>query len=151
MTMQQLLDTLTRNRLLETRGQVEAFDKALEQFAVHPEASAHLRELHLVLDDRTTKIGVMWGVIHLLESFDIEKQLQGFIAALPTLQKQAPEFVKTLNFRLLNDEAARGRYKAAYQAADTPARSLLASSLAEIIETEEPPLRDYACEVVAPS
>lgn len=151
MTMQQLLDTLTRNRLLETKEQVESFDKALEQFASHPEAPAHLRELHLVLDDQTTQIGVMYGVIHLLESFDVEKQLQGFIEALPTLQKQAPEFVKTLNFRLLNDDAARSKYRDAYLAAKSPARSLLATSLADIIETEEPPLRDYACEVVAPS
>lgn len=151
MTMPQIVGTLRRNRLLETKEQVEAFDKALEQFASHPEASEHLRELHLVLDDQTKKIGVMYGVIHLLESFDVGQQLQGFIEALPTLQKQAPAFMKTLNFRLLHDEAARARYRSAYLRATTSARSLLATSLAEIIETEEPPLRDYACDVVAPS
>jgi hypothetical protein len=150
MTVQQLLDTLSRNRFLRTREQVENFDEALKQFASHPEASVHLHELHLVLNDQTTQVGVMYGLIHLLESLDVEKQLKAFIQALPTLQRQAPVFVKALNFRLLNDEVARAKYRTAFLAVTPDARALLAMTLSEIIETEETPLRDYACEVVAP-
>lgn len=151
MTPRQMLETLNENRRLDTREQVAAFEKALDLLATHQQAAEHLRELHLVLDDQTKQAEVMFGVIHLLESFDVERQLQAFLEALPMLQKQAPGWVKTLNFRLLNDEASRSAYRAAYRAAGSPVRGQMSVALAEIIETEQSPLRDYACEVVTQS
>jgi hypothetical protein len=149
MTAQQILDTLTRSRLLETKAQVAMFEKALEQFAAHPEAANHLRELHLILDDQTRQPEVMYGLVHLLESFDVEQQLRAFLAVFPQLMKQAPEWVKTLHFRVLNDEGARGTYRTLLQNESTPSRTLALSALADILETEEAPLRDHASEVLA--
>jgi hypothetical protein len=148
MTPQQILDTLSRSRLLETKEQVSAFEKALEQFASHPEGAEHLRELHLVLDDQTRQTEVMYGLVHLLESFDIERQLRAFLEAFPELMKQAPEWVKTLHFRLLNDDAARSAYKALLWTANASSRTLALSALADLLETEDAPLRDYASEVL---
>lgn len=144
MTLPETIDVLTSNRLLKTREQVAAFEEALEQVSSHPLAAEHLREIHLVLDDQTHHNEVMYGVIHLLESFAIEKQIQAFIEALPTLQKQAPEWVKTLNYRLLNDETARSVYKEAFRNAVPATKGLIRSAVAEIIEAEQPPLRDHA-------
>lgn len=149
MTPQQILDMLSRNRLLETKEQVSAFEKALEQVASHPEAANHLRELHLVLDDQTRQTEVMYGLVHLLESFDVEQQLRAFLEVFPQLMKQAPEWVKTLHFRLLNDDGARGTYRALLRNANTPSRTLALSALADILETEDAPLRDHASEVLA--
>jgi hypothetical protein len=149
MTPQQILDTLSRNRLLETKEQVSAFEKALEQVASHPEVANHLRELHLVLDDQTRQTEVMYGLVHLLESFDMEQQLRAFLEVFPQLMKQAPEWVKTLHFRVLNDDAARGTYRTLLRHANTPSRTLALSALADILETEDAPLRDHASEILA--
>lgn len=148
MTITETITSLRSNRLLKTQEQVSAFDEALARVSQHPDASKHLLELHLVLDDQTQQAEVMYGLVHLLESFGIEEQLQAFFQALPSLLKQAPEWVKTLNYRLLNDEEARNAYKASFRSASEETRKLIRMLLKELIAEEPPPLRDYAQDVI---
>lgn len=149
MSVQDLLRLLGDNRLMETREQVMKFEAALEQLANHPQAAEHLRELHLVFDDKTQHSEVMYGVIHFLESFSAEQQLWAFVQALPVLNAQAPEWVKTLTYRILNDEYARNVYKRAFLSSTGPPKAVMTSSLTEILQTEPPPLNDYARELLS--
>jgi hypothetical protein len=148
MNIQDLLRTLGDNRLMENQEQVLRFEAALEQFANHPQASEHLRELHLVLDDKTQHGEVMYGLIHLLESFRAEQQLVAFIDTLPSLTARAPEWVKTLTYRILNDEYARSIYKRAFLSSTGASKALIQSLLTEIQQTDPSPLSAHARDVL---
>jgi len=149
MNIQDLLKILGDNRLMETQEQVMKFEAALELLANHPQAAEHLRELHLVLDDKTQHGEVMYGVIHLLESFSAEQQLLAFVDTLPTLTAQALEWVKTLTYGILNDDHARNIYKRVFLSSTGTSRSLMQSLLMEMLREEQPPLSDHAREVLS--
>lgn len=53
----------------------------------------------------------MFGLVHLLESFALEEQLQAFVAIVPELITVAPDWTKILHSRILNDKEACHLYR----------------------------------------
>ncbi len=104
------LKALETNRLMQSPDEVAAFEDALAQLAEEPDP-ALLSGLHLVLDDRCQQPEVLFGLIHFLESFEISAQISAFAAVVPQLIFTAPEWVKVLHTRLLNDEMALPVYR----------------------------------------
>jgi hypothetical protein len=100
-----LIEILTENRLMQTPQEVDAFESALAEIAKNPDES-NLTAYHLILDDRCQQPEVMFSLIHFLESFDMEKQIEAFITIIPQLMLSAPEWTRILHNRILNDESA---------------------------------------------
>jgi hypothetical protein len=100
-----LIEILTENRLMQTPQQVDAFETALTEIAKNPDEN-DLTAYHLILDDRCQQPEVMFSLIHFLESFDMEKQIEAFITIVPQLILSAPEWTRILHERILNDESA---------------------------------------------
>ncbi len=52
----------------------------------------------------------MFGLVHFLESFELETQLTAFLKVMPQLAMNSPEWTKILHNRILNDEVACNTY-----------------------------------------
>jgi hypothetical protein len=48
----------------------------------------------------------MFGLVHILESFDVKEQLEAFVSVAPQIIIAAPEWTKILHNRLLNAHSA---------------------------------------------
>lgn len=141
------LQRLRDNRLMRSSTEVAAFEEALKEIVIERDA-ALLRNLHLIIDDDCRAHEVMFGLIHLVESFDLELQLQALLEVLPQLADQAPKWTRILHFRILNDGVARREYGYLLSQAAEPSRSIASAILTAIAVEEEEPLKSSATSVL---
>jgi hypothetical protein len=104
-----LIEVLEANRLLRSPDEVAQFEQTLETLAQNPDL-ADLPSLHLILDDACEQSEVMFSLVHFLESFDVQEQVQAFIQVMPDLMKRAPEWTAILHSRIMNDEIGRSMF-----------------------------------------
>lgn len=63
-----------------------------------------LRDLFGAFDDRTGNLDGTWSLLHLVESFEVDRFVQAFVDSLESMDNQgAKEWIAKLTFRLLND------------------------------------------------
>ena len=105
-----LIDVLEANRLLRSPDEVALFEQTLEKLAQNSD-SADLPSLHLILDDACEQPEVMFSLVHFLESFDVQEQVQAFIQVMPDLVKRAAEWTAILHSRMMNDAIARSVFE----------------------------------------
>jgi len=105
-----LIDVLEANRLLRSPDQVALFEQTLEKLAQNPDP-ANLPSLHLILDDACEQPEVMFSLVHFLESFDVQEQVQAFIQVIPDLSNRAAEWTVILHSRIMNDAIARSVFE----------------------------------------
>ncbi|NJP10863.1 MAG: hypothetical protein HC866_16440 [Leptolyngbyaceae cyanobacterium RU_5_1] len=105
-----LIDLLEVNRLLRSPDEVALFEQTLEKLAQHSDP-ADLPDLHLILDDACEQPEVMFSLVHFLESFEVQEQVQAFIQIMPDLMKRAVEWTTILYSRIMNDESARSVFE----------------------------------------
>lgn len=110
MSQDTLIDILQANRLMRSPEEVTAFENALAELEKNPK-NEYLPSLHLVLDDGCEHQEVMFGLVHILESFDLKEQLEAFVSVAPQLIIAAPEWTGILHNRILNDESAGRLYQ----------------------------------------
>jgi hypothetical protein len=102
-----LIDILEANRLMRSPQEVALFEQTLEQLAQNPD-SADLSRLHLVLDDACcAQPEVMFSLVHFLEFFEVQAQVQAFVQVMPDLAGRATEWSEILRDRIMNDAIAR--------------------------------------------
>lgn len=118
MNYSELCDRLQQNRLLQSPEEITIFEETLSQLIEHPPGNDFLPRLHLTLDDRCQQPEIMFGLVHFLESFDIESQLKAFVTVLPQLIDSAPEWSKILHQRIINDESAYTLYQTILESAE---------------------------------
>ncbi|PSB17831.1 hypothetical protein C7B65_17380 [Phormidesmis priestleyi ULC007] len=117
-----LIDVLKANRLLRSPDEVTLFEHALEKLAQNPDP-ANLPSLHLILDDACEQPEVMFSLVHLLESFDVQEQVQAFIQVMPDLVKRATEWTAILHSRIMNDAIARSAFEEKVRSMNTQKQS----------------------------
>lgn len=110
MSQDTLIDILQANRLMRSPEEVTAFENALAQLEKNPK-NEYLPSLHLVLDDGCEHQEVMFGLVHIMESFNVKEQLEAFVSVAPQLIIAAPEWTGSLHNRILNDESACRLYQ----------------------------------------
>jgi len=86
MNQAELIAILKDNCLMQTEEETDRFENALNELLEKSE--------------------VMFGLVHFLESFDVEKQISAFINVVPQLMINAPEWARIIHDRILNDELA---------------------------------------------
>jgi Immunity protein 30 len=106
-----LIEVLEVNRLLRSPDEVALFEQTLEKLAQTSDP-VDLSELHLILDDACEQPEVMFSLVHFLESFEVQKQIQAFIQIMPDLVKRAAEWTMILHSRIMKDESARSIFEA---------------------------------------
>jgi Immunity protein 30 len=112
-----LIDVLEANRLLRSADEVARFEQTLEQLAQNPDP-ADLPRLHLILDDACEQPEVMFSLVHFLESFDVQVQVQAFVQVMPDLVKRSTEWAEILHSRIMNDAIARSIFEEKLRSSD---------------------------------
>ena len=131
-----LLKILKENRLMKNSKEVSLFEKTLEKIAEKPN-NDDLQELHLILDDNCEHPEIMFGLIHFLESFEMQKQIQAFIAVVPQLMIVAPEWTKIIHYRIINDEFACKVYQESLKLANQNTPHFLYQLLEENVKNNK--------------
>jgi hypothetical protein len=103
---------------------------------------ALLPELLRVFTDRTDNHEVMWGLLHLVEDFPAEDFYAAMLDVLPL--DDAREWIEILHFRTLNSDTARQAFSIALAAASGPGAAASRAILEQIVQRDQPPLRDRA-------
>jgi hypothetical protein len=126
-----LISILKASKLMRSREEVLAFDNALSELA-ESTADVDLEKLHLVLDDNCEHEEVMWGLVHLLESFDAKEQLQALLNVVQKLAYEAPRWTEIIHYRIFNDEPTRYLYQDMLRSADLNTQQLVTKILNDI-------------------
>jgi hypothetical protein len=105
-----LIDVLEANRLMRSPDEVALFEQTLEKLAQNSD-SVDLPSLHLILDDACEQPEVMFSLVHFLESFDVQEQVQAFIQVIPNLINRSAEWTVILHSRIMNDAIARSMFE----------------------------------------
>jgi len=82
MGTEEAVRVLLESRLMRAREDVVRFEGALEFLSSAADAELHLVEMHLAFDGAARHPEVMYGLVHLLESFDVAVQARAFVEAL---------------------------------------------------------------------
>ncbi len=105
-----LIKILQENRLMKTPQEIDLFEETLEKIAEHPN-DKDLKELHLILDDNCEHPEVMFSLVHFLEEFELQKQIEAFLEVIPSLMTTAPEWTKIIHYRIINHESTCKLYQ----------------------------------------
>ncbi|MEB3339651.1 Imm30 family immunity protein [Okeania sp.] len=105
-----LIKILQENRLMKTPQEINIFEETLEKIAQHPN-NENLKDLHIILDDNCQHPEIMFSLVHFLEDFELQKQIQVFIEVIPQLMITAPEWTKIIHYRIINDESTGKVYQ----------------------------------------
>jgi hypothetical protein len=103
-------EKLYANRLMQDNEQIALFEEALERIGseLNPK---HIPLFCRAFDDETEHHEVMYGMVHMVERYDKlsspAEATAEFISAIPLMLPQAAEWLETLLFGILNDNAAR--------------------------------------------
>ncbi|MBW4085398.1 hypothetical protein HYD27_29165 [Paenibacillus sp. S150] len=100
---------LYHNRLLRTELECEAFDLALEGLAGDTE-DVVIHQIFKVFDDDTEQEEVMFGLVHFVESYQMEMYLTQLLESLPDMLDNARNWAIVLNQRILDDDISRKEY-----------------------------------------
>jgi hypothetical protein len=110
MSPNSLIDVLEANRLLRSPNEAALFEQTLENLAQNSD-SVDLPSLHLIFDDACEQPEVMFSLVHFLESFDVQEQVEALIQVMPDLVKRAAEWTAILHSRMMNDAIARSAFE----------------------------------------
>jgi hypothetical protein len=94
------------NRLLRTELECEQFEQALEGLAGDTE-DAVIQQIFKVFDDDTEQKEVMFGLVHFLESYQMEMYLTQLLESLPELLETGRNWAIILIQRILGDDIYR--------------------------------------------
>ena len=96
-------------RFLKNQSECEEFDNILENLADCTDEKL-IKELCIVFEDETQEEEVMFGLVHFIESFEMEKYLTEMPKTLPKMVGSAKEWAMLLNIRILNSDLCRSEY-----------------------------------------
>lgn len=128
-----LIKILQENRLMKTPQEINIFEETLEKIAKYPN-DENLKDLHLILDDNCECPEIMFSLVHFLEDFDLQKQIQAFIEVIPQLMITAPEWTKIIHYRIINDESACKVYQNSLELANQKTPNFLYQLLLESVK-----------------
>jgi hypothetical protein len=103
-------EKLYSNRLMQDNEQIALFEEALERIEGEHDF-LHIPILCRAFDDETEHYEVMYGMVHAVERYDKfstpAQATATFISAIPAMLPQAAEWLETLLFGILNEDASR--------------------------------------------
>jgi hypothetical protein len=142
---EKLIACLKTSRGFKVREEVLAFDDALGKLAAINLTKEDLIKLLMILEDNSEHEEVLWGLLHFIEgATDLPTFLQAFIEVVPRLIDQAPEWVETFHFRILNGEETRVLFKEMLSLSKPAYQNVIRKVLTNISNNELPPLSEYA-------
>jgi hypothetical protein len=139
-TKQDLIDILLKNRDLTTYEKVITFDECLGELSeMNGIEKQDLVSLFQVFTDKTGNEEVMFGLVHFIEDFELETFIQSFIEAIPKMNSEASEWVKTFHYRILNSDNAQELFRLKIKNAKLETKNIIQNVLFEISKNKGTP------------
>lgn len=112
MSQNLFIDVLEANRFCDRPMRLPVLNKPWKNLAQNSDPAV-LHSLHLTLGDagEQSESEVMLSLVHFLESFDVQEQVQAFVQVLPELVKRAKEWTAILHSRIMNDAIAKAEFE----------------------------------------
>lgn len=132
---EKLLEQLYNNRLLRTKEELEGFEKNLNELSEVIEENDIL-ELCTIFDDKTKDDEIMFGLLHLIESFSSERAFRLTVMGVSQMLENARNWAKIVIYRCLNDDYSRAMLKKAIESVDVQTQKV-AESLLDCIKKED--------------
>ncbi len=150
MNIDNIIKNLFKNRLMRDDKEIDEFEESLGEIN-HLSNVDYIAELCKVFDDKTEHHEVMWGLVHLIESFDAEfgseQTLKQIIKATPYMLNTAKEWIKILNHRILNDEPSRIAFSKSLCNTEEDTKHIVLNLLDEIKQEDSHKFEVYVNEV----
>lgn len=127
----QIVEELYKNRLLVTNEEVVKFENSLNEIAQVIEEDDIL-DLCNVFDDNTKDDEMMFGVIHLIESFSSERAFELTVLGVVNMMESALNWAKIIMYRCLNDDFSRDMLKNAISKMDFQGKQSIEGLLSSI-------------------
>ena len=134
---------------MRSQAEFVAFEQALQEIAAAP-LPEYLPSLYLALDDDCDQHEVMFGLVHFLEAFIAQEQLEAFVQILPQLVTQAPDWSRIYITRILNNDTTRILFKSILASASQQAWNDAKKIFMYIAANKNPPLSQRAASVLVP-
>ncbi|ASI73557.1 Imm30 family immunity protein [Bacillus cereus] len=135
-------------RFLKNQSECEEFDSVLENLADCTDKEL-IQELCIVFEDETQAEEVMFGLVHFIESFEMEKYLTEMPKALPKMVESAKEWAMLLNIRILNNDLYRSEYAKVLVGMNHDIQLMIINLLNEIIADNPKRFESTANEVLS--
>lgn len=135
-------------RFLKNQSECEEFNDALESLA-DCDDEKFIKDLCMIFDDETQEEEVMFGLVHLIESFEMEKYLTEMPKALPKMIGNAKEWAMLLNKRILNNDLYRMEYAKTLVGMNNDIKSTAIDLLDEIISDNPKRFESVANEILS--
>ncbi len=129
-----LIRVLQSNKTMASSEEVRSFDQALTDLAAQPHKNDLLPELFSVFNDECKHIEVMWGLLHYIETFDLDLQTHTLADVTPILEHSAREWLKIFYVRTLNHDEARSGLKSILPSLADDKRNAIREILTEIAQ-----------------
>lgn len=143
-------EKLYTNRLMQDSEQIALFEEALERIGSEHDLQ-HIPLLCRAFDDETEHYEVMYGMVHTVERYDkLSTPAQAtakFISAIPSMLPQAAEWLETLLFGILNDNAARQVFAELLAASPSDIQNRVRSILRKIVADDPEAFQAKVAEV----
>ena len=97
---------LNKIKYLRNEAETKRFDKILTDIYKYKNKML-LSRLYTIFDDKTEDDEVMYGLVHLIEEFPAEEQIEEFIKSINLMIPNAKEWAKLLLIRILNHKDCR--------------------------------------------
>jgi hypothetical protein len=121
--------------LLRSPDEVHAFDEALVSVAAVMDPR-DLPDLLAVFTDDADYFEAMWGLVHLVEDFEVRAEVEALVDALPRMAIAGPEWARLLHQRIANNPPAAEVYRDAI--ARDPRRATIARRWLAALIAEDP-------------
>ena len=124
---------LKENRKLRNNDEIEKFEDAIENILM----TDKFEYLYCGFDDATEDEEVMYGIVHAIESYygiiEKEQYFSIFINETQKIVKEAKEWVKLMNIRILNDDESLEQYIMTAKKYNNTVKSFLEDIMKEVI------------------
>jgi hypothetical protein len=107
MSEEQWIKTLHDNKKMVTQQEIINFEKSVEKLRINPISEELAEQLIQVFTDQTQHKEIMWSLVHLVESVNLEQYIGLLIKSTSDMKEVAPSWLATLYTRALNTPDAR--------------------------------------------
>jgi len=147
--MEDLIKVLQENRHLINEDEVAKFDSTLAELPEQSEDNvAYVTQLFDVFVDDCDQPEVMWGLLHFVESFDDETYISALLLSADELSAKAKDWLEIILSRILNNDDSKRQLIIALKFRSEVENNTITKLLKDFKADEEPPLRDFASEVL---
>lgn len=132
MNIQELVCQMIKNKKLRNNYEIEKYEQAIEQLINHNK----LEELYFGFDDNTNDDEVMFGLVHVIESFyeevGEEEYFFIFINQIKMIYIESKEWVKLMTIRILNDIQSRNEFIKVFQKSNQEDKDFIINLMEDI-------------------